>query len=660
MANTINRAEFRINGIIDPYRTVLENLDDLFTCAGAWLSNDVTTGKWSVIINQPTEPTWFFDDRNIVGSVAVSSTGIKEYYNRVNVEFESPQWPGVKDNVVVEIPPEQRNPNEFENTLEMSLPLVNSAPLARILGEMELKQTRVDFIIQFQTDWNYAGIKPGEVFTITNPAMGFVDKKFRCITVEEADDEEGLLYTITGLEYDELVYERGGLFRPNRERAEDPLKYNNEVIRLIDDEETARRTIVGLPDGGIPGAKINVPDLIDQPGFDIITGDLSDLIDDLADLNENILPGLQDSLDTLNGRFPITEVDISDDAISAPKIQANSIDSLKIVTAGLDAAVIRFGQMSGDRILANTIGAAQINALELFAQDIGVTGKIRVESPSHRLELSGLEDDFPFWFGSGTKNEDNAKIYFTEDGDAVFSGTLRAAGGSIAPGTRAGGSSILSGGAIIYGIKDGDTVEFPVEFEPEEVPRIRILFLDGGITYSPSLSGAQTQLKEAVDITTTSFKAVLKLREADTGGAATPVSINFSGGIATKTSATNANDNRYRVNFSATVQNGPGEPGIINVVFQAKRAVDTTWITLAQRQYTSTFNAPATFTNQTLVGTLLDADANCEFRIQTEVINISGSATASTISYLEAASLGEVTLTPGSETVSALILLSDD
>jgi hypothetical protein len=213
---------------------------------------------------------------------------------------------------------------------------------------------------------------------------------------------------------------------------------------------------------------------------------------------------------------------------------------------------------------------------------------------------------------------------------------------------------------FIYDIADGDTVQFPVEFTPEEVPRIRVIFVDGGITYDPSLTGPQTQVKEAVDITTTGFTAFLKLREADAASAATPRSLNFVNNVATKTLADDANDNRYRSNFSVTVDSGGGEPGIVNVVLQAKRSGESVFTTLAQRQYFGDGISPITFTGQTLVGTLLNAGANCEFRLVADILNFGGTVSGTTLTYLEEAALGEVSLTPGTERVSALIILSDD
>lgn len=59
-----------------------------------------------------------------------------------------------------------------------------------------------------------------------------------------------------------------------------------------------------------------------------------------------------------------------DGSIFADAIAANNINTNHIVTAGLDAAVIKFGTMSGERIQADSITSAQIKAGSIVADDI--------------------------------------------------------------------------------------------------------------------------------------------------------------------------------------------------------------------------------------------------------------------------------------------------
>lgn len=80
--------------------------------------------------------------------------------------------------------------------------------------------------------------------------------------------------------------------------------------------------------------------------------------------------------------------------MSGDRITANTIDSNKIVTAGLDAGVIKFGSMSGARITAGTIDSTHIVTAGLDA------GKIKFGSMSGALITSGTLDAGKITFGT--------------------------------------------------------------------------------------------------------------------------------------------------------------------------------------------------------------------------------------------------------------------
>lgn len=69
----------------------------------------------------------------------------------------------------------------------------------------------------------------------------------------------------------------------------------------------------------------------------------------------------------------ITAREIKAGTITANEIAANTITSNLISTLGLDAGVIKFGTMHGDRITAGTITASRLNVNEIFANSAVVT-----------------------------------------------------------------------------------------------------------------------------------------------------------------------------------------------------------------------------------------------------------------------------------------------
>lgn len=223
---------YRINGIIDTSKSVLENLNNLCTASGCWLTYDISTGKWCVIINKTGTSVASFDDSNIIGSINVSGTGINELYNSVSIEFPHADLRDQKDYIDLEIPEADRFENEIDNKLNIQTDLINDPVTAQYMANVELKQSRVDKIIEFRTDYSKISLKAGDLIDITNSMYGYTNKVFRIIKVEE-DDGDTLNISISALEYDANVYSTSGLVRTER------TKRNGILIRTMNPAVTA-------------------------------------------------------------------------------------------------------------------------------------------------------------------------------------------------------------------------------------------------------------------------------------------------------------------------------------------------------------------------------------------------------------------------------------
>ena len=205
---------YQINGVLDTSKSVFENIEKICSTAGSWLGYDIQAGLWGVVINKATSSSASFDDSNILGSISVSGTGITDLYNAVNVQFPHRNLRDSSDFVNIEIPAIDRNPNEPDNTLNIVYDILNEPIQAQLLGFIELKQSRVDLIIKFDTDYSYYGLSAGDVVSVTNTQFGFSSKLFRIISVAEIQDEQGpLRIGITALEYDANVYDEDDLYR---------------------------------------------------------------------------------------------------------------------------------------------------------------------------------------------------------------------------------------------------------------------------------------------------------------------------------------------------------------------------------------------------------------------------------------------------------------
>jgi hypothetical protein len=214
---TIVENIFKVNGVIDTSKTVVQNLQTICAASGCWLSYDIAQGKWAVAINTTGTSIASFNDSNIIGGINISSTGLTELYNSVEIEFPHKDIKDRKDYITFSIADVDRYPNEPDNVLELQTDLVNDPIQAAYIASRELKQSRVDKVIEFRTDFSKLGLKAGDLIDITNTPYGYTSKVFRIVSITEDDADDGVLsLSIQALEYDADVYSTTGLERDER------------------------------------------------------------------------------------------------------------------------------------------------------------------------------------------------------------------------------------------------------------------------------------------------------------------------------------------------------------------------------------------------------------------------------------------------------------
>lgn len=208
---------YQINGVIDTKNNVLKNAESILSAAGSYLSYDTHEGKWGIVVNKAETSSASFSDDNILGNISVGGTGLQDLYNSVKVAFPHRDLRDSADFVKIEIPSSDRNANEPDNTLNITYDIINEPVQAEVLGFIELKQSRVDLMIQFETDFSYINLKAGDVIDVTNSRYGFSSKLFRIITITERQDSNGaLIMSISALEYDSDVYSTQNITRYTR------------------------------------------------------------------------------------------------------------------------------------------------------------------------------------------------------------------------------------------------------------------------------------------------------------------------------------------------------------------------------------------------------------------------------------------------------------
>ena len=271
----------------------------------------------------------------------------------------------------------------------------------------------------------------------------------------------------------------------------------------------------------------------------------------------NTLDGNTIIANTLNGNVFIANT------INGNTIQTGTLNGNTIIVGTVNGNAIVAGSITGNEIAANAITANKISVSNLSAISANMgtltSGTIQTDSsPNTRVEISST-GNFPIWYGSNAKTEANAKFYLDNTGNAVFAGTLQAAGGTIFVDTGAVGNNtllpILKGAQFVL-CRDGDNVVFPVPYPANTGPRVSVIFVGGGITYSndPNLAPPLYQNFQAFNVTETGFTASLRLQEAVGSGSLTTQNDSFANGTSVSKSLANvAFDNNYNATFSANV-----------------------------------------------------------------------------------------------------------
>lgn len=140
------------------------------------------------------------------------------------------------------------------------------------------------------------------------------------------------------------------------------------------------------------------------------------------------------------------QVSIADGSVVARHIVAGQINSDMITTAGLNAAVIRFGTMHGDRVEANTLDVNRIRTSTLDGRTITLApnGFLRGLNSGGGTGWLLHEEGFKIYDGAG-----NVRVGLFRDGNATFRGTVNAESGSFSGNLTS--SATITGGTFQTG-----------------------------------------------------------------------------------------------------------------------------------------------------------------------------------------------------------------
>ena len=238
---TVGISKSRINGVVDTTATALENLSEIAFNAGAWMTWDPTLGKWSVIINQSQSLSGarIFDDSNILGSINMTFSGAESMYDSVRINYPHKDLRNARDEIYFTLSAGDRYFGEYDHELSISTNLITDPVQAAYIGSREMKQSRVDAVVEFKTDYTAMDLEVGEVFLLKNDTYNFNNgsgEYFRCVNIEEIDTEEGgIILSVTALQYDGGVYSQSGLVREERNLNSGIKPAQNNVCKVTKD-----------------------------------------------------------------------------------------------------------------------------------------------------------------------------------------------------------------------------------------------------------------------------------------------------------------------------------------------------------------------------------------------------------------------------------------
>lgn len=201
------QTRYTINGLISTNQKVLSNMDLIASAAASYVTYDISSGQWAVLIQKVTSQSFSFNDSNILGQVNATGTALDTYYNSIEMQFPYAYLRDQSNYVRVDLATAALDYNEPINVLKMQNGLINNVVQATIISNIILRQSREDLVIVFRTDFSAYNLQVGDVFGLTNGTYGFTNKPFRVIKLVKSESDAGeLTIEVTGLAYDDGVY----------------------------------------------------------------------------------------------------------------------------------------------------------------------------------------------------------------------------------------------------------------------------------------------------------------------------------------------------------------------------------------------------------------------------------------------------------------------
>lgn len=199
---------FTCNGVLDTSRPTADNIQELLSSCRGNLVWEQGQFKLSIRSDAAPAATLALSPSNIIGQWSFRNAGQEEKWNTVKASYIEPANGEFKAQEVQWPPAGMTNAyltadNEFQNTLDLSLPFTNDQLIAQSIAQVTLNEARHGISCTVHCTEAALAASVGDQVTVTHPTPGWTDKIFWVTAMQLFPDTT---VALSLMEYDATAY----------------------------------------------------------------------------------------------------------------------------------------------------------------------------------------------------------------------------------------------------------------------------------------------------------------------------------------------------------------------------------------------------------------------------------------------------------------------
>jgi hypothetical protein len=199
---------YELNGVIRTENRLIDGLDDLAKSFNAIILRK-GTGLYSPLIIAAKAATFAITEDIIIPKTAkITRDGIRDKFNRVEVTYRNPDT-NYEPDTVIWVMSDALALDDQELTLKLDLPFTSNRTTALQIGQIAVRQSRLDKKLTIATFANAMTCAIGDVVTVSFGLFNLVNAPFRVMGMQFGKDPTRVDLTLE--EYDPDVYTLGAV-----------------------------------------------------------------------------------------------------------------------------------------------------------------------------------------------------------------------------------------------------------------------------------------------------------------------------------------------------------------------------------------------------------------------------------------------------------------